>query len=816
MARNPKTEARALDIFESCLDLPSDQRLKVALRQCGGNSELASRVRSLFAADAAGTQVLGEVAIAPSALDRSGESLGAWTLKSKLAEGGMGAVYIAERDDGAFELTAALKLLRSPLLTASQVERFENERHILARIRHPNIARVIDGGAASDGTPYLVMEYIHGVSITEYAQERELSIRERLILIRAVLAAVAEVHRNLIAHRDIKPGNIIVDANGQPFLLDFGIAKILDDGDPMSDPGRTGTGVLMFTPNYASPEQIRGDQITAACDVYAVGLLLYELLTGEQLQRVNAATPATWQKIICDQTSPLPSHTLKNLQQKSYAAQVSGDLDNIVLKALEKDPDRRYASASEFAADIDRYLNGLPVSARSSSRLYRASKFVGRHRLAFAGITTAFIALSASLIALIFQVQETESQRDLAQEQVLRTQRVNQFLKALITEASPEVSGENASMMDMLQQASERVSELSDIPQIEADVRATIGWALLGMRRLDASREQLETALQLQLEHVGADHPDTALTRYFLGWQRFEDGFFEESLAEYDDAIAYFRTRPELSTELIDALNDKSVVLSIRGKPEAALVPMEEAVRIAESRHANNDTNIATLYINLALAYHGVGRLKEADAAYFRGEEIYRKAESETVNLAIALSNHALVKRDLADLNAAIAMLEESLALRKTVSDVDRFVATAQINLATNLIEAGHTERAVPLLTEGLATARAHLEPDHPLQDRYDVVEANLLRAERRFADAETVYRAALAALKSQEEPITEWINGAQMGLARTVWASGRHEEGRQLLVQAKEALAVVPGTHDYYYKMAQSMLANPESSKQP
>ena len=806
MSRDPGIEAEALRIFESSLDLPQDQRLKSALRQCAGNEALQSRVRSLFEADAAGTQVLGEVAVTPSALDRSGETFGAWTLKRKLAEGGMGAVYVAERSDGAFELTAAVKLLRSPLLTSGQVERFETERHILAKIRHPNIARVLDGGTASDGTPFLAMEFIKGVSITDYVKTHELSVRHRLELIRSVLGAIAEVHRNLIAHRDIKPGNIIVDDNGEPFLLDFGIAKILGDGDTLAN--QTGTGVLMFTPGYASPEQIRGDQITAASDVYATGLLLYEILTGEQLQQVSASTPATWQKVICDQTSPPPSQTLRGLQQRSMAQQVTGDLDNIVLKALEKDPQRRYASASDFAADIDRYLGGLPVAARPSSKLYRASKFIGRHRWAFGGVAAAFVALSASLIALVLQVQETERQRDVAQEQVLRTQRVNDFLKTLITEASPEVSGENASMMDMLNQASERVDELGDIPQIEADVRATIGWALLGMRRLDASREQLEMALSLQRDHLGEQHPDTALTHYFLGWQRFEDGRFDDSLAEYDTAINFFRVSPDHRSELIDALNDKSVVLSIRGEAEAALVPMEEAVEIAQSMK-DGDSDIATLYINLALAYHGVGRLEQADAAYRHSEDIYRTADSETVNLAIALSNHALVRRDLGDLEGAIAMMEESLALRKTVSDVDRFVATAQINLATNLIEAGDVSRAAVLLEEGLGVARQDLESDHPLQDRLDVAEANLLRAQGRYDEAQTLYRSALAALRAQPEPVLEWINGAQMGLARTIWAMNGAGAARQLMQEAERALAEVPGTHDFHYKMARSMLAD-------
>jgi eukaryotic-like serine/threonine-protein kinase len=377
-------------IIDEVLELDEAGRRAYLDEACGDDHELRSEVESLLAYESKSGQALADAiqAGAASYLDEcggfaEGERIGVYRVIREIGRGGMGTVYLAQRDDDHFQKQVAIKLVTRGMDTGAVLARFRRERQILARLEHPYIARLLDGGSTADGRPYLVMEYVEGQPVTTWCAERRCGVRERVELFRKVCAAVQSAHQNLVVHRDLKPGNILVDASGTPKLLDFGIAKLL-----MPEGGPAATveigAVPMFTPDYASPEQVQGEAITTASDVYSLGAILYELLAGSGPHRLESHSPTELDRVICRQEPVRPSST----------GQVpAGDLDNVVLMALQKEPARRYVSAAEFSEDLHRYLEGLPVRAREDTLIYRSGKFVRRHR---AGVVAA-ILLVASL-----------------------------------------------------------------------------------------------------------------------------------------------------------------------------------------------------------------------------------------------------------------------------------------------------------------------------------------------------------------------------------------------------------------------------------
>jgi serine/threonine protein kinase/tetratricopeptide (TPR) repeat protein len=398
-------------------------RAALVAERCGGDAALQREVESLLdqttgtfdriAAGATDTLRRDVTSLAP------GHRFGAYAIVREIGRGGMGAVYLARRADGEFEKEVAIKVLKRGTDTDEVLRRFMGERQILARLDHPGIVRLIDAGTTDDGLPYLAMDYVEGVPITEYARERQLSIPERLKLFREVCSAVAYAHQNLVVHRDLKPSNILVTKAGQPRLLDFGIAKLLQP--EVDGAAATMTVLRAMTPEYASPEQVKGNAITTVSDVYSLGVVLYELLTGDRPYHLKRGSPDEITHAICEQEPERPSTTVTRNAPAAEKAnevqrQLRGDLDNIVLKALRKDPQRRYASVDQFSGDIRRHLEGLPVRARKDTISYRAGKFVGRHRLGVAAAVLLLLALLGGVIASTWEARRARSAEAKAQQ----------------------------------------------------------------------------------------------------------------------------------------------------------------------------------------------------------------------------------------------------------------------------------------------------------------------------------------------------------------------------------------------------------------
>jgi len=403
-----RTFHRLEEVFALVADLPRDERTAVLERECGDDAALRAEVESLLAAgDGSTTFVRDVISDEAEALAERRESawigrrLGPWRISGILGRGGMGAVYEVRRDDGVFQQRAALKMIRADVDSELGRRRFIDERQILAHLNHPNISRLLDGGESDDGIPYLVMEAVDGQPITKYCDEHDLSLDARLRLFSIVCRAVQFAHTHLVVHRDLKPSNILVGADGKVTLVDFGIAKLIDPGAARAE---TLLGEVALTPDYASPEQVRSEPATTVTDVYSLGAVLYELLTGQPAHAFESYSLPEFTRVICEVDSRQPSAVAPPRLQR----RLRGDLDNIVLTALQKEPGRRYSSAEQFAEDIDRYLAGRAVHARGSSWSYRAGKFIARNRVGVAAALLIFLSLLGGIAGAIWQARRAE------------------------------------------------------------------------------------------------------------------------------------------------------------------------------------------------------------------------------------------------------------------------------------------------------------------------------------------------------------------------------------------------------------------------
>jgi eukaryotic-like serine/threonine-protein kinase len=446
---NPERYQQVKQIFEAVIACDTGERPDFLARACAGDQELRTEVESLLEHDKPAAEFIEESAFEVTArllADNEAESireqrLGSYKILGEIGRGGMGVVYLAARDDEQFTKRVAIKLIKRGMDTDAVLRRFRNERQILAQLEHPNIARLLDGGTTEDGLPYFVMEYVEGTPVIRYCDDHKLSTDERLKLFRQICAAIQYAHQNLVIHRDIKPVNILVTDKGEPKLLDFGIAKLLHSDTSQPQTEMTATALRVMTPEYASPEQIRAEKITTATDVYSLGVVLYELLTGHRPHLLKSHRPDEIARAICDVEPERPSTAISRVEElpssdgtapvsitpESVSAtregqpeklrhRLTGDLDNIVLMALRKEPQRRYESAAQLSADIQRHLDGLPVIARKDTFAYRASKFVGRNKVGVVAVALVVLTLIGGIVATAWQARRAETQRAKAEK----------------------------------------------------------------------------------------------------------------------------------------------------------------------------------------------------------------------------------------------------------------------------------------------------------------------------------------------------------------------------------------------------------------
>ena len=499
---------RVKDLLDRALELDPARLPAFLEAECGSDDSLRREVLGLVA-DAErdwslidrGPAVLGPIAAAPRT-ERIGSRIGPYEILSELGRGGMGQVFLARRADDEFQKRVAIKLVPPGPAREIALERFRSERQISATLEHPNIARLLDGGTTAEGEPYFVMEYVEGQPLTVYAEENGLSIERRLRLFREVCEAVHYAHRNLVVHRDIKPSNILVTSEGVPKLLDFGIAKLLDPAGPAAG-GETGTLVRMLTPDYASPEQVRGGRVSTSSDVYSLGVVLYELLAGRKPYRIETGDPVELVRLVCEQDPERPS---------AVSPRLSGDLDAIVLKAMRKEPEHRYASVEAFSADVGRYLDGRPVLARRGTTAYRLGKFVSRNRVGVAAAALLVAALGAGVWATVLEARRARAAEAKAERRFNDVRKLANSFLIEFHDAIENLPGSTPARMLVVQRGIEYLDNLSaeagDSPDLLRELAAGYqrfgdiqgnsgrGSAMLG--DMTGARKSLEKALALR------------------------------------------------------------------------------------------------------------------------------------------------------------------------------------------------------------------------------------------------------------------------------------------------------------------------------
>ena len=583
------------EIFLAALEKDGDTRSQYLDEVCREKPQLRAEVESLLTHAHGGTVLESLVSQAanqlPAARDKFIDSkIGPYRILRRLDEGGMGVVYLAERSDEHYVQTVAIKLVKSGMDSREIVDRFRAERQILANLTHPNIAAILDGGSTEDGSPYIVMEYIGGQPITEFAGAGQLSVRERIQLFLPVCLAVHYAHQKLVIHRDIKPGNILVTAEGNPKLLDFGIAKLLADDDPIAQ-GLTITGMRAMTPDYSSPEQIRGESLSTASDVYSLGVVLFELLTGSHPYSTKGLTPGQLEQLVCAGDRAKPSETA-GLPHR-LARELRGDLDNIVLMALRTEPERRYKSAEQLAEDLSRYLSGQPVIAQTDTPFYRAGKFFRRHKTGIAAILALVATMAAGTIVAVREARMAQARADEMQK----------LIEAVIVKTN---------------------DDLRNLPQ-STEVRATMLKAIVD--NLDALAKNPDIPPKLLMEISGAYVEAGQVQGLRTGVSNV--GHEEEALRSMEKAVqiaeqaaAKGSSDTDLPHVRLTAHFDLAQIQLLHGDLAKAQVNYTAALNLAKAWKAAKPTDpqrrqvLATVFSGLADLNIRQGRVHESVANY--------------------------------------------------------------------------------------------------------------------------------------------------------------------------------------------------------
>ena len=769
---NPERWRRIEELFSTAVERPPAERGAYLTQVCGGDEELRREVLELLAHETADGFLQDPIkhatlAVASEPADEMvGERIGPYRLMRVIGRGGMGTVYEAVRDDEEFEQRVALKLIRRGMDSEFVRARFLRERQILAALDHPHIARLFDGGTTADGQPYFVMEFVAGEPITEYCRQQQLSLNEKLNLFRAVCAAVQHAHQNLVVHRDLKPSNILVTAEGTPKLLDFGIAKVLTPEAGESHT-QTETAVRLMTPDYASPEQVRGGVITTASDVYSLGIVLYELLTGRRPYQFETYAPLAIERAICETEAARPSEVADPFLK--LGRQLTGDLDNIVMMALRKEAARRYPSVEQFAEDLRRYLEGLPVAARPDTFTYRAVKFVRRHRVGVAAASLVVISLLGGIIATTYAARQARAERARTERRFAQVRKLsNTFLFDFYDkiqnvpgtiEARGMVAKTALEYLDSLAQEAgsdpQLAWELAVAYQKVGDVQGDPWGPNLGKSQDAMHIYQKGLALAQQLNRDGNN--DLKMSRllaqgYFkLGTLQAQSGGKTAAHEALTQALTVAEKLEQQTRELEDIrlLQNCHVRLGDTyldtGDPVSALDSYRQELRLSERRVTEfpddrSQLTLAMSYSRVPEALMTLGKVTEAETHYRKsltlldalltrhaGEPQYLRARMITLNwLGNLAGNPSTINRG--DTRTALQFYRESLRLAEQISALDPKNARARQDvvgaqrLVADMLTFDQPKQAVEHYQQALGILRELLA--------LDPKEAQLLRRE--------------------------------------------------------------------------------------
>lgn len=809
---------RIQSVLEQALELDRAELASFLERTCAGDQELRREIESLIAADRSAPEFLDgrafELPVQPASTNTSllGRRIGPYRVSREIGKGGMSVVYAGERADGQFEQHVAIKVLPQDPSTAELAERFHIERRILGSLDHRAIVHIFDAGVLDDGRPYLVMEYIEGKRIDAWCDARRLPIDDRLRLFRQVLDAVAYAHRALVVHRDLKPDNVLVDQEGNARLLDFGIAKLLDEQDP-SAALPTRTGLRAMTPEYAAPEQLRGDRITTACDIYALGVLFYELIAGHRPYHLRAITPYAVERAILESDPARPSDAVRRIQRNTDdAAQaiaaarrtepfrlsntLDGDLDAIALKALRKEPEERYVSADAFADDIDRYLGSQPVLARRGSRAYRIRKFVRRHRIGV-GVAAASAALILGASAVIAASRvSAEKARVQAEREARTAHEVTDFLIGLFAGSDPyENLGDSVSARTLLERGRERIGqELLGEPLVRASLLDAIGRVYSGLGRYEAADTLLRQAAELRVAELGPDDISLAESYHALGRNRIAWRDFAGALDNLERALAVHERLANGDSARLIIMASLAVPLREIGQPDSARKLLEQV--LANDRARGDSTSLAHLghRLNLGATLRAADDLEGAMAIYRDLLPRLREtAGTDHPHYSTALNNAAYLHSRLGEWAEAVPLYREALDIALPILGPGHpRIHLLQANLASALYESGSPDQALAILDDRLASTRLAFPGGHWRVGSAQAGIGKLLTNIGRFEAAETAFREAVASYAATIGAEHTWTLVAETWVVLTMALRG-DVRGNALLDRAIARLDGVP-----------------------
>ncbi len=687
---------RIMEVLGAALEVAPADRPALVEERCKGDAELRREVEKLLALEDDTDAFLATPALELLAAEEmeTAERLGPYRLLDTLGRGGMGTVYLAVREDD-FEKKVALKVLRRELALPDMIRRFHAERQILARLEHPSIARLLDGGTAEDGRPYLVMEYVDGIAIDEYCARESLGVRERLELFGLVCQGVAYAHQNLVVHRDVKPANILVTADGVPKLLDFGIAELLEPSEE-GHPALTLPSSRPMTPRYASPEQVLGETVTTASDVYALGLLLFELLARKLPSGLSTCPANEVRRRVCASQPEPPS--------RLAGRQVPRDVDAIVLKALRKVPAERYPSVHQMAMDVGLHLSGWPVHAREGNWLYQVGKLARRRPWAMAA---AVLLVVFSIVSTVFWRQavkerqradderlRADRERIVAVREQERAERVSSFLKELFHSADPDAArGGRLTAREILDEGREHFAEgLDNEPELEAVLAGTLGDVYRNLGLYDEAVELLQRSVDLRRALYPEGDPRLAVALNDLGSVLYYMERYAEAEAHLRESLALRRQLGEEPRAIARGLNNLASALKQQDKLAEAGELYREALAIREELFGDDDPMVASTLYSLGALRVASGDPEGAEPLLRRALAIYLATYGERhTRVASVLGTLGRLLHERSDLDEAEDVLRRSLAIRRELlgEDHDQVAANREALAAVVAARAG-------------------------------------------------------------------------------------------------------------------------------
>lgn len=731
------------ELFQQAAELASEERKDFLNRECAGDSALQNEVESLLESFNKTENFLEtphlktlDLIIQDDSNALLGKRVGNYQIEKKIGDGGMAVIYSAVRIDDQFKKNVAVKFIKRGMDTDEIIKRFRTEQQALASLEHPNIARIIDGGTTENGLPYFVMELIEGVPIHEYCNINKLSTTERLKLFQRVCSAVEYAHRNLIVHRDIKMSNILVTSEGEPKLLDFGIAKLLDHSSEKTQ--FTRTGMRLMTLEYASPEQLQGGQITTATDIYSLGIVLFELLTDHKPFKFKNSSPAEIENVICNIIPKKPSTVINEIHNtllkdgekitispetvstsrrenfQKIKKRLNGDIDNIVLKAIKKEPERRYSSVEQLSEDIRKYFAGLPITAQKDSALYRAKKFFERHRTGSIASVIILLLLVAGSIGIIHQADIANKERDKAKIEEAKALKINSFLQEIFSSPDPSKEGKDIKVVNVLENAVKKIDvELADQPEIQAALRTTIGTTFQNLGLYNEAIVQFEKAAKTYETIFGENNTKTASSIKNLALAYHYKGRFNKADSLYEKAVNIHTKLGIRNINFAEALNDHGTLYMDRGKFDKSIENYKKALIIY--KEIKDTSGIISVFNNMGISLDYKNDLNGAENLYRKAIQLTLAWHDENEIKLIHLYNNLAFIYDAKDsIKGTIEMFTKSYEIRKKLLGEDHpEFAMSAYNLGAAKFYNGDFNEAAELINKAKQIWEKSLSKNH-------------------------------------------------------------------------------------------------------